>query len=95
MLHRQVFILDHQVFLLITFTDFARVAARVCPNVTVLFISKEEIQGCSALMESEVFSGCKVLAGTRKMHHLEVEGPSQVSHSRFKGASVVKHHKFK
>ena len=75
--------------------DFARVAARVCPNVTVLHICKEEIQDCSAMIEAEVFSGCKVLQGTRKMHHMDVVGPSHVTHSRFKGASEVKHHKFK
>ena len=75
--------------------DFASVAARVCPNVTVLHIGSEEIEGASAMLEAEVFSGCKVLQGTRQMHHMVVTGPSMVTHSRFKGASVVKHHKFK
>ena len=78
-----------------TAEEYSRVAAGVCPNITVLHITKEDIEGCCHLLDSLVFDASKTLPGTWRMHHMEVVGPSQVKHSQFKGANVMKIHNFK
>ena len=77
-------------------SDYATVAEAACPGVRVLYIPKEEVEGDrSTQLDTEVFNGCKVLKGTRQVHHLVVSAPSEVMHSRFKGASKTKSHRFK
>ena len=78
-----------------TAEDYSRVAAEVCPNVTILYITEDEIIVCRDLLDSLVFNGSKTLPGTRRMHHMEVVAPSEIKHSRFKGATIEKVHKFK
>ena len=78
-----------------TVEDYSRVAAEVCPNVPILYITEDEILVCRDLLDSLVFDGSKTLPGTRRMHHMEVVAPSQIKHSWFKGANVEKVHKFK
>ena len=78
-----------------TAEDYSRVAAEVCPNVTILYITEDEIIVCRDLLDSLVFNGSKTLPGTRRMYHMEVVAPSKIKHSQFKGANVEKVHKFK
>ena len=58
-----------------TAEDYSRVAAEVCPNVTILYITEDEILVCRDLLDSLVFYGSKTLPGTRRMHHMEVVAP--------------------
>ena len=79
-----------------TASDYATVAQATCQGVTTMYIPKEEVEGDRAVqLDNQVFNGCKVLKGTRKVHHLEVTGPSKVMHSRYKGASNSERHSFK
>ena len=50
-----------------TAEKFSRVAAEVCPNVTVLYITEDQIVGFHDLLDSLVFDGSKTLQGTQNM----------------------------
>ena len=78
-----------------TAEEYSRVAAEVCPNVTILYITEDEILVCRDLLDSLVFNGSKTLPGTRRMHYMEVVAPSEIKHSGFKGAKLEKVYKFK
>ena len=78
-----------------TAEDYSRVAAEVCQNITILYITEDEILVCRDLLDSLVFNGSKTLPGTRRMHYMEVVAPSEIKHSGFKGAKLEKVYKFK
>ena len=42
-----------------TVDDYSRVTAEVCPNVTILYITKDEILVCRDLLDSLVLMGAK------------------------------------
>ena len=67
-----------------TAEEYSRVAAEVCPNVTILYITEDEILVCRDLLDSLVFNGSKTLPDTRRMHYMEVVAPSEIKHSWFK-----------
>ena len=77
-----------------TAEEYSRVAADVCPNVTVLYIAEDQIVGCHDLLDSLVFDGSKTLPDTQRINHMEVVAPSKIKHSRFKGANGEKVHNF-
>ena len=68
---------------------------RVCPGLTVYFIDKKDVKDVKKSFDEDLFTGCKTLPGTRKMHHMEVVGKSQVETSYFKGAERSKMFLFK
>ena len=78
-----------------TAEDYADTAETVCPGVTIIHISKEEVLGMKEQLDEEVFTDTRTLNGTRKVHHLEVVGPSKVEYYPFKGSSIKKVHNFK
>ena len=59
--------------------EYAKVAEKVCPNVNVLYISKEEVLNSKPLFD-EIFDGCRTLPGTRKTHHFDVSGQFTVTY---------------
>ena len=59
-----------------TAEEYSRVAADVCPNVTVLYIAEDQIVGCRDLLDSLVFDGSTTLPGIWRMHHMELVAPS-------------------
>ena len=73
-----------------TAEEYSRVAADVCPNVTVLYIAEDQIVGCRDLLDSLVFDGSK----TQRLNHMEVVAHFQIKHSRFKGDNGEKVHNF-
>ena len=42
-----------------TAEDYSRVAAEVCQNITILYITEDEILVCRDLQDSLVFNGAK------------------------------------
>ena len=51
--------------------DYAKVAKAVCPGITTMYIPKEQVEGeMTTKLDKEMFIGCKVLPGTRNVHHL-------------------------
>ena len=68
---------------------------KVCPGLTVYFIDKKDVEDVKGSLDEDLFSGCKTLPGTRKMHHMEVVGKSEVETSYFKGAERSKFFVFK
>ena len=78
-----------------TTEDYADTAETVCSGVTIIHISKEEVLGMKKQLDEEVFTDTRTLNGTRKVHHLEVVGPSKVEYYPFKGSSIKKVHNFK
>ena len=59
--------------------EYAKVAEKVCPNVNVLHVSKEEVLNSKPLFD-EIFDGCRTLPGTRKTHHFDVSGQFTVTY---------------
>ena len=55
---------------------YAEVANQSCPNIDVIHVSKEEVQGMKGMLDEKVFNGCLTLPGTRKSHWFEVTGDS-------------------
>ena len=66
--------------------EYCEVVAKVCPGVHVKFVDKVEVESAKKALDQDIFTGCRTLPGTRKMHHVEVVSKSRVSYSNFKDA---------
>ena len=74
--------------------DYATVAEKVCPNVKIIYISKEEVENSKNVF-NEIFENAKTLPGTRKVHHLDIVKFNTVKYSKYFGSSEVKEFSFK
>ena len=78
-----------------TSIDYANTARKVCSNVHILHIKKEEVESEQVVLDQGAFAKTvRSLPGIRGIHHLEVTGPSQVDAKLFKGSSGVLRHSF-
>ena len=74
--------------------DFATVAQKVCPNISVMYISKEEVMNSKTVFD-EIFDGCKTLPGTRRAHHFAVADRFEMIYKSYAFSEQEKKFRFK
>ena len=78
-----------------TAEDFANTAKQTCPGITIVYVSKAEVEDGMNLLNQVSFTEVKSLPGIRKIHHVEVTGASSVRVSNYKGSAISREHRFK
>ena len=74
---------------------YAKVANESCPNILVVYSSKDEVKNMKEILNKDLFKDCLTLPGTRKSHWFEVTGENQVRYYNFKGSTHSRIHHFK
>ena len=74
---------------------YAKVANECCPNIMVVYSSKDEVKNMKEKLSKDIFKDCLTLPGTRKSHWFEVTGENQVRYYDFRGSANSRIHHFK
>ena len=67
---------------------YAKVANKSCPNVMVVYSSKDEVMNMKEKLSKVIFKDCLTLPGTRKSHWFEVTDKNQVRYYDFRGSAA-------